>query len=66
MAAAYKCDRCGTYFSREKSADVPLRVVYKIDRINEDNYDLCNDCVEDLRLFINGSKIIKPEYKKEM
>lgn len=60
MADAYMCDQCGKYFTRKNAIDVPLRIVYEFDDYHEHYYDLCNDCIEDLRLFVEGSAIVKP------
>lgn len=47
MANAYKCDRCGEFYTQNKNSEEIKRVV----TVNKRNYeheqlDLCDDCVE--------------------
>ena len=55
MAMARKCDRCGKFYT-ENTARVNGRVVGMIAFVSinctDDPYDLCGDCMEDLKRFM--------------
>lgn len=66
MATARKCDRCGKYYDENSRYNLHgekligirfVSVTYKTER-----FDLCDDCLHELRLFI-GIKSIEEKEK---
>lgn len=64
MANAKKCDRCGKFYEFgdlgvSKSGSFVTGVAFKRHtNVNYDCYvDLCKDCIEDLKRFLDGAKI---------
>lgn len=64
MAEAYKCDRCGKYYSENKTkltgGNCKNEVFGHVNikgRFNwYKSYDLCDDCVRELFEFLNDKK----------
>ena len=67
MARANKCDRCGKYydmgdFGVSKSGSFVTGIAYS--RMNngfEISIDLCKDCIDKLKRFIDGAEIVLEE-----
>lgn len=66
MASAKKCDRCGVFYT-ENTRFPKKKGTYKatIDgacfttttNVYTDYFDLCDDCIAELKLFLNGKKL---------
>lgn len=59
---AKKCDRCGAYYDKNKKHKTFGRIsggvisgIWMVDRngTNERRFDLCDDCIGDLKEFLN-------------
>lgn len=69
MANAKKCDRCGkfyvfnTKFPADQHGDIYIESVMTMTTggYHYKNYDLCDDCIEDFKKFINGRKLAEEE-----
>ena len=65
MAHAYKCDRCGTYYSKLEEAN-NVEVMGKWDPVYDCyKYDICNKCREDFMVFMGVQNKITSELNEE-
>ena len=70
MANAKKCDRCGGFYT--PGYEIPdMRVAYPDEAFCTKYYDLCDNCTDDLALFMTGcvvdvNKEINNERSEEM
>ncbi len=53
MANAYKCDRCGKLFERDRRPSLTIQQQYSY-CFGNTTYDLCPSCQEKLEKFIEG------------
>ena len=76
MANAKKCDRCGKFYDGNTrfpadqygllsltNGDIYIESVMTMTTggYHYKNYDLCDDCIEDFKKFINGRKLVEEE-----
>ena len=73
MATVKKCDRCGKYYDKntEHKQNINGRLYYEdgmcftIAEVNTDSKDLCDECLDKLHMFLNGSKLILEDCKND-
>ena len=67
MATAKKSDRCGKYYDKniEHKQNINGRLYYEdgmcfttVAGVCDHFKDLCDDCLEELHMFLNGTKLI--------
>lgn len=56
MASAKKCDRCGTFYEKNHERIAGVKTFDKTGNWI-DWKDLCDDCVNDLKRFLDGAKV---------
>lgn len=65
MADAKKCDRCGKYYaeSEQKYTVDSFRVgcikLVSVSGVCIDKYDLCDDCIKKLMIFLDNIEVIE-------
>lgn len=55
MAIVHKCDRCGKYCDRTPN-EIDTTIYHALDGPSGNNYDLCDDCMDDFDEFMRGAK----------
>ena len=74
MAIAKKCDRCGKYYDKNTKHKQNVRGNYyyedgicftTVAEVCADCKDLCDDCLEELHIFLNGAKLIMEDGKND-
>lgn len=67
MAYAGKCDRCGGFYDLpfEHGAPIRARIVDVFDDTAE-TMDLCPDCLEELRDFLDGAQLNDPLEERQI
>ena len=76
MATAKKCDRCGKYYDKniEHKQNINGRLYYEdgmcftiatLAELTTDFKDLCDDCLEELHMFLSGAKLILEDGKND-
>ena len=74
MAIAKKCDRCGKYYDKNTGYKQKVRGTYyyedgmcftTVTDACADYKDLCDDCLEELHMFLNGAKLIFEDGKND-
>ena len=75
MATAKKCDRCGKYYDKniEHKQNINGRLYYEdgmcftiatLAELTTNFKVLCDDCLEELHMFLNGAELIMEDCKK--
>lgn len=68
MAKATKCDRCGKYYDENREHQKNINghkgyydgfVTTTTSGFYPDTLELCDECITELKLFINGAKVVK-------
>lgn len=67
MAIAKKCDRCGKYYDKniEHKQNINGRLYYEDGMCFTIFKDLCDECLEELHMFLNGAKLILEDGKND-
>lgn len=67
MAYAGKCDRCGGFYDLpfEHGAPIRTRIFDVYDGVT-DSKDLCPDCLEELRDFLDGAQLNDPLEERQI
>lgn len=55
MAKAYKCDRCGNFFEKDKfvSPIMVCKEYHILSYLEQERYDLCPECQKELEAFVH-------------
>lgn len=60
MARAYKCDRCGTFFERQKNEPFP-NLCLNEEKCRSRTLDLCPSCQAELDAWYDAAKKVEEE-----